>query len=313
MKKKCLLLILTLLTTFAVGACSAKTGGGVPGAEAPTPYPSVAATMPPMGPAEDAPASGESGYGEVGSIRGQPTLPENAKLILRAAISVESTEFDAAVAALDQLVAAQGGYYESNEIQQGTYYDSQAARYGSFTVRVPQAQFEAFLNAAGAVGHVISSSKSSQDVGEEYFDAEARLKTQQTKHERLLSLLEKADSMENIIALENALSETEYQMEQLSGTLRKYDSLVGYSTITIRLQEVLKLTEQPKETLSFGGRLSNAFQGGVERVGENMSNLAVWVAYHFVGVGAFLLIAAAALTLGLRKRRRGRSRSGAEK
>lgn len=55
------------------------------------------------------------------------------------------------------------------------------------------------------------------DVSEAYYDTEARLKTQQTKLDRLHALLEQAATMEDIIALETALSETELQIEYLTG------------------------------------------------------------------------------------------------
>lgn len=304
MKKRSLLLALALLFSLFLAACSAS--GGAPSANKgsqpeamPAPYPSEMPSTAPMEPGE----RGEVNF-DTDSVTGGASIPQNAKLILRASLAVESTEFDKAVTALDQLVAGQDGYYENNEIQQGAYYDTRAARYGSFTIRVPQEHFEAFLNAAGSIGHVVSSSKSSEDIGEAYYDTEARLKTQQTKHERLLVLLEKADNMENIIALETALSDVEYQIEQLTGTLRRYDSLVGYSTISVRLDEVLTITEQPKETATLGGRVSNAFQGGLDDMGRSLSNLAVWAAYNFIGVIIFLLIAAAAAMVGIREYRK---------
>lgn len=304
MKKRCLLPITAFLLSLSLAACSS----GVSSMSAPqsAPSPSV---MPSIAPAEDylykKPAGTSTADG------GSPSaVLRDSKLILRANLTVESQEFDAAVAALDKLVKDKGGYYESSNLQQGTYYDSysstaHAARYGDYTIRLPQDQFEAFLNAAGDVGHVVSSSSSSEDVGEEYYDIDIRLKTQQTKYERLLALLEKADNMENIIALENALSDVEYEIERLTGTLRKYDSLVGYSTITLRLNEVVKLTEQSKETASLGGRVSSAFSGGLKSVGQDLSDLAVWGAYHFIGILIFLAIAVAAavfLGKGYRKR-----------
>ena len=49
--------------------------------------------------------------------------------------------------------------------------------------------------------------------------------------------------MEDIIALESALSETELQIEYLTGSLRRYDSLVGYSTVNLQLREVYRLAQ----------------------------------------------------------------------
>ena len=52
------------------------------------------------------------------------------------------------------------------------------------------------------MGYVTSKNESSKDVGEEYYDTEGRFKTRRTKQERLLTLLEKAETMEDILSLE---------------------------------------------------------------------------------------------------------------
>ncbi len=308
MKKHILLPISAILLSLSLVACSSGMKGSAPQAVAPAPSSGVSE---PAG----RPDYEFGGIAESPSKGGDSSAPSqqvrDSKLILRASLTMESQEFDAAVAALDQLVKAKGGYYESNNLQQNTYYDADTstarpARFGDFTIRLPKDQFEPFLGAAGDVGHIINSSRFSEDVGDAYYDTELRLKTQQTKHERLLSLLEKADNMENIIALENALSNVEYEIERLTGSLRNYDSLVGYSTITVRLNEVLKLTEQPKATASLGGRIANAFSGGLKAFGEGLGNLAVWGAYHFVGVLVFLAVAAVAAVLARREYRKRR-------
>lgn len=301
MKKYRLLPAFLLLFSLLLAACSSG-GTAAPGSSQ---QDMVSAPAQPSG--APAPAPSENGYGEVPGQREDSlpsTIRSESKKILRASFTVESTEFDKAVAALNRLVGDTGGYYESNVLQQGTYYAAGTARQGEFTIRVPQEQFKAFLSAAGNVGHVVNSSETSEDVGEAYADTEIRLKTQRTKHERLLSLLEKADNMENIIALESALSEVEYEIERLSGTLRKYDSLVGYSTITLRLYEVVTITEQPKETASLSGRIANAFTGGLRALGRSAGNLAVWMAYNFVGLLFFLAICAAAALFGMKRYRR---------
>ena len=48
--------------------------------------------------------------------------------------------------------------------------------------------------------------------------------------------------MEDIIALESAISETELEIEFLTGSLRKYDSKINFSTITLSLREVYRLS-----------------------------------------------------------------------
>ena len=224
-----------------------------------------------------------------------------AKLIRRAELSVQTEQFDQSVEALNRLVADCGGYFENASVYGGGRRDAYADRWGEYTVRVPAENYDRFLSGTGGLGYVTSRNESSQDVGEEYFDTEARLKTQQAKHERLLALLEKAETMEDIIALESALSEVEYQMEQYSSQLNRYDALIGFSTFTISLDEVSKVTQEVGETASLGARMAAGFQDSLRNLGEGFQNFLVWVSYNVFLLAVLAAAAVVAVTVGRRK------------
>lgn len=209
---------------------------------------------------------------------------ENNKIIRTAELTIQTTEFDKAVAALNTLTEVQGGYYETAEVTSGGYYDTYASRSGYFVVRIPKENFNAFRDGTGGIGHVYSISENSQDVGESYYDTEARLTTLMTKRDRLLALLEKAEEMEDIITLENALAEVQYEIDMHTATLRKYDSLIDYASFRIRLNEVVKLSEEPSVKESFGSRLSASLKAGTARFGEGVQNFILWLAEHLINV-----------------------------
>ena len=235
---------------------------------------------------------------------------EDAKLIQRADYEVQTTDYPAAETALEALVERCGGYFEYQETSGGGYYESAARRWGSFTIRVPKEQYDAFTGSVGEVGHVVSQSGSAEDVGQNYSDIELRLQTQRTKQERLLALLEKAATMEDIISLENALSETEYQIEQYTSDLKRYDSLIDFATIALRLTEVARISDEPGEVAPLGARVASAFGEGLHSFGDGLGNLAVWLAYHAVGVAALLaVLMGAGLAVRRRLRKRGAVRA----
>lgn len=216
----------------------------------------------------------------------------DAKLIRRAELVIQTTEFDQAVEKLDQMVLEYDGYFETASVYGGSYRDAHANRRGEYIVRIPGELFSEFLSSAGDLGYVTSSSKSSEDVGEQYYDTESRLKTQRTKQERLLNLLEQAATTEDIIDLENALSEVEYEIERLSSTLNRYDALIGYSTINIYLNEVTKVSEEVGETSSLWQRMMAGFASSGSELVQGVQNMLVWLSYH-----VFTLLVLAALTL----------------
>lgn len=224
-----------------------------------------------------------------------------AKLIRRAELTIQTTQFDQAAANLEQLVQDCGGYFEQASVHGGSYRDANASRWGEYIVRVPAEQYEAFKSGSSGIGYLIRSNESSEDVGELYYDTEARLKTQRTKQERLLSLLEQAATMEDIIELENALSEVEYQIEQLSSTLNRYDALISYSTFTITLEETVRVNQEVGESSSLGQRMSAGVKASMEGVVVGAQNALVWISYHLFGVAVFAAVCVAAVVVGRKK------------
>lgn len=221
----------------------------------------------------------------------------DAKLIFTANIELETLEFDAAVASLQSLVESMGGYIQDTSLNgYGTY------RYARYTVRIPSDNFGDFCNQAGEGCNRLSFSSSSENISEMYYDLESRLKTQKTKLERLQDLLSKAESMEDIITLETAISETEQTIESYSGSIRGYDALVDYSTVNINLSEIYKLTIVEPAVTGFGARLGVAISTGLKNFTSGIENLLLAIAYHWVGVLIFIVIIAAIIVYAVRIR-----------
>lgn len=206
-----------------------------------------------------------------------------AKLIYTADLNMETLEFDAAIQALTELTNACGGYFESSSLSDQSYY-----RWASYTVRVPAEQYRTFLDQAGEGCHVLSQREYTEDVSENYYDTAGRLETQKTKLSRLQALLAEAKKMEDIISLESAISETEEIIDRLSGTLRHYDALVDYSTVSIYIEEVKVYEPDPPET--FGSRLSAAFAEGIQSFRDGLGDLLVFLAYSWIWLLAIIVV-----------------------
>lgn len=261
-------------------------------------------------------ASAENGYWNMGvedfaPEPGAPAETENqgssiyqnpgAKLIRRAELNIQTEQFDESEAALKKLTAECGGYFEMSNLHSGGRRDAYANRFGEYVVRVPAEKYNQFLSSAGTLGYVTNKSESSEDVGERYYDTEARLKTQRTKQERLLALLEKAETMEDIIALESALSDVEYQIEMYSSDLRRYDALIGFSTFNVYLNEVNRVTEEVGETAPLGARMAAGFQASIRNFGEGFQNFLIWASYNVFLVVILAAVAAVGVVVGRRK------------
>ena len=205
---------------------------------------------------------------------------DGSKRIYTANIELETTDFDEAAKGLTALMESSGGWFESSsQGNRGSGY-----RYANYTVRVPVEHYRDFLNQAGELCLLTYSEEYVEDVSEHYYDTQGRLRTQQIKLERLQSLLEKAEVMEDIITIESAISETEQYIDDLSGTLQHYDARVDYSTIHVNLREVPRLSNVEEPVVGFGAQFAAALSNGWKNFVDGVQDFAIGLAYSWMWV-----------------------------
>ena len=283
MKKRLFPLFLALL--LLLSACGAGVGNSASAAAGDSGSMPDAAN----GWTEDASADTAESGADFSAVR------KNAKLILNANLTLETQDFDKASADIEKMAADAGGYLESSSLS-----GDAGSLHASYVLRIPQEKFEAFYEQLGSSVHVVYSSRSSEDVTEQYTDIETRLATLTTKHERLLALLDQADKMEDIISLENALADCEYEIDSLTGSKRHYDDLVGFSTFYVDLEEVQTLTATP-EGSGFGAQLAQAAKTGTRGLVDAVRALIVGAVMFWPVI---LLAAAGGSAVAVLRRRR---------
>lgn len=228
----------------------------------------------------------------------------DAKLIRRCNVELQTVEFDEAVNALYALVEANGGYFENSSVRGGGYYNANARRTGDYVIRIPAENYNAFRSGVGELGYVTFSNESTEDIGEKYYDTEARLKTLRTKQDRLLMLLEKAENMEDIIELESALGDVEYEIERYSSTLNRYDGLVNFATFNVNINQVVRVEEQTGQADTLGERMSAGFRAGLENMKDGVEDFMVWMSYNVFSLAMLIVVGSVIVVLIRRKKPR---------
>jgi len=199
-------------------------------------------------------------------------LPQDSrKVILNANLKIEALDFDATCAALMQALQDAGGYVAATEQYTPSYEG--ARRSAHYQLRVPANRYNAFLEGAGKAGNLVNKSESGQDVTSEYVDVEARLKSLKLQEERLYAMMEEAGELETLLAIQNQLTEVQYQIESYTARKRTFDDLISYSTVDVDVEEVRQITERAE---TFGDRISKAFRQSWSRFGEGVQDFAVW-------------------------------------
>lgn len=206
-----------------------------------------------------------------------PTQPTSSqrKLIRTINLRAETTEFDTLIDSVNQSVTELGGYLESSDISGSSLSSSyEQQRYAYLIARIPSSQLENFLSQVSSQSNIINRSETTQDVTLQYSDVESRKKSLTIEQERLWVLLEKADSIDAVIALESRLSDIRYQLESLESQLRTYDNQVDYSTVHLTINEVTVFTPTAPDSLL--ARIQKGFLKNMEHVGNALTNTVVW-------------------------------------
>ena len=197
------------------------------------------------------------------------------KLIRNVSMYVETDSFDELLKLLQSKVTELAGYVESSDISgfSMNYDNTRQNRYANLTARIPSDKLDQFIATVEWNGNVTNKSESTQDVTLLYSDLESRKKTLSVEQERIWDLLEKADTLEAVIVLEQHLSEIRYELESMESQLKLYDNQVEYSTIEISIQEVTPTTFTPTAPETVWQRIEKGFSKNIKKISDTMISL----------------------------------------
>ena len=113
-----------------------------------------------------------------------------------------------------------------------------------------------------------------------YIDLEARLKVLKAEQGTNLRLMEMATTVEEILSIHSYLSNVNYQIESFTAQLKSYDILISYSTLSLSITEVERITKPAQQP------------GVFERIGTNLrynlASIGDWFVNLFVGTASAL-------------------------
>ena len=198
----------------------------------------------------------------------------NRKLIKTVNMSAETREFDKFIANVTDKINALGGYAQSTDIT-GNSYDSYSERSAYIVARIPANKLDFFVSDVAEHSNITSKSESAEDVTLQYADTEAHRDSLKIEQERLNQLLEQADTLENIIELENRLTEVRYEIESYESRLRTMNNQVVFSTVNLNVREVKEYTPEPVEEKTFAQRLAEGFLDSCSEAWETIQDFII--------------------------------------
>lgn len=233
------------------------------------------------------------------------SLPDSArKLIKRIGLEMETKDFDNLLPSIEARTKTYGGYVEYSQTDGIGYYQKNS-RYATLTLRIPDDQLNAFLNEVDTLGNILSKQISTEDITLQYADTQSHKKALTMERDRLFELLEKAKTMEELIALETRLTEVRYELESFESQLRLYDNLVDYSTVTINIHEVERMT--PAADKSILSEIKTGLTNTFHNISDGLKSFFIWFAVnlpYLVICAVIVLILVMIRKIFLKKRNR---------
>jgi uncharacterized protein DUF4349 len=180
---------------------------------------------------------------------------ENADrmLIWRAWVTVSVADVAKASAEAKKITAKYGGY-----VQEQSGGDEREA---SLTLRIPIKSFKDGIAALETLGEVTSRTVSSEDVTEQYIDTAARLKNKIALRDRLKKLLDKAQKVQEVLAIERELTRVQSDIDSMQGRLKALRGQIDLATVDLSI-----------ERRTIPGPLGYVFKG----IGWTIKKLFVW-------------------------------------
>ncbi len=215
------------------------------------------------------------------------------KLIRNVDMNIETQDYDNLIANIQARVDEYEGYMENvtyyGDNIQGNYgyddnydYAQPTSYYGSksavMSIRIPAARLDAFLKILADSSNITYQNESVTDITLQYVDVQSHRDALRAEEKRLTELMDMAESVEDLITIENSLTDVRYQLQNIESQLRVYDNQVDYSTVTLNISEVEVYT--PETPKSAWEKISVGFVGSIRSIGRGLRDFAIWFVIH---------------------------------
>jgi hypothetical protein len=147
-------------------------------------------------------------------------------------VTLEVEKFDDVSRRLLAIAEGAGGF-----VADSSYADRGGVPGGTFILRVPAARFGDVMRQVEGLGTVQSRQVSGQDVTEEFVDLEARVRNLERQEARLLTFMDRATKIPDLMAIENEVSRVRGEIERLTGRLRFLSNKVDLATIQAEVSQ----------------------------------------------------------------------------
>jgi hypothetical protein len=157
-------------------------------------------------------------------------------------------------------------------------------------IRVPVEQFDSLVDSVLSLGELERNNRTSQDVTEQYYDIEARIKNKRVEEQTLNKILqERSGKLEDVLKIEIELSRVRGEIEQLEGKIRVLENLSSLATLTLNVREREKYAPPAPVVADFPTEVSRTWNASLLSLVNLGKAIALWAVSRAVWI-PFLLV-----------------------
>jgi Domain of unknown function (DUF4349) len=228
------------------------------------------------------------------AIQPGPSLPAGAataiarKIIYDAQVDLTVESVDPIAKKVGSLVQEARGYIAEQNVT-GSPGSQRSMRW---RVRIPVEQFDSFVDSIVLLGELERNNRTSQDVTEQYYDIEARIKNKKVEEQTLNKILqERSGKLEDILKIEIELSRVRGEIEQLEGKIRVLENVSSLATLTLNVRERDKYAPPAPVAADFGTQVARTWNGSLLDLKNMGKSFALWTVSWAIWVPFFLVAA----------------------
>lgn len=197
-------------------------------------------------------------------------ITNDRKLIRNVSISVEVANSDDLAKSIDKAIELTQGCkgYASNQSQDYGYNS-----YGDITVKIPKDKTDSFIeDFKKEPGLTLRDySDNIEDITMQYLDVESRLQSSKTAKDRYMSMLEKAETVNDVLDIQSRIDSIIANEESYQRQLTAMDAQIDYTTINIHFSCAVNT-----EKMTFGTKLGKALRELLEDSGDSLLAAISW-------------------------------------
>nr|WP_027871454.1 DUF4349 domain-containing protein [[Eubacterium] cellulosolvens] len=247
--------------------------------------------------------------GPTSTFKAKKSKESNEKLVYTGTVDIQTLEYDKSVKSLKKKIDEYDGIIQ-NESQSSSNYDwytrddnGQMDRRLSMSVRIPSKDFQKFVDSLSEQGQVMSTSVNTDNISQAYADTTAYVEGLEKEQKRLLEMMDKAQTIEEMIQVEDRLTEVETQLNQGKTDIASMNKDVDLSTVNITMKEVTRY-DDIKKPENFGQKVVKAFKQSFTSFVSFVQELIIVLIMLLPGIVVVLLIVLLIIFLSKKKKKK---------